>query len=407
MLGLITHQLVNGLEPKTSPYEVRDTELKGFLIRVQPTNTKTYYAEYGRGKRLKISPAGVMTPREARNEAKRIIGTAYRGLDPKIELEGPQDCNEKLTLSTFLNEIYEPWAVQNIRTHRKTIERINFNFDHFLDTPLCEIDSRGIESWRTKRLQSGSKPSTINRATDDLKSILNKAVTWDYLSTTLLDGLKRLRNDSDPIVRYLLAEEKEKLFLALKARDARLKTERETANRLRQERNDKPYPDLTGFSFGDHLTPMVTISLYTGIRQGELFSLTWEGLDLEKNLLTIRGENSKNGKTRHISLNTEVIKILKEWSDLKGRSTRLIFPSKGGKPFDNVNTAWSNVLDAAEIENFRWHDMRHTFASWLVMKGNDLNTVRELLGHSGIDMTLRYAHLAPEHKAAAVASLLG
>jgi site-specific recombinase XerD len=72
----------------------------------------------------------------------------------------------------------------------------------------------------------------------------------------------------------------------------------------------------------------------------------------------------------------------------------------------DVNTSWGNVLVDAKIENFRWHDMRHHFASHLVMAGVDLNTVRELLGHADLKMTLRYAHLAPEHKAAAVAKLM-
>ena len=79
---------------------------------------------------------------------------------------------------------------------------------------------------------------------------------------------------------------------------------------------------------------------------------------------------------------------------------------KTGKAFDNVNKAWDGILKAAEIVNFRWHDMRHHFASKLVMNGVDLNTVRELLGHADIKMTLRYAHLAPEHKANAVAMLI-
>jgi len=81
----------------------------------------------------------------------------------------------------------------------------------------------------------------------------------------------------------------------------------------------------------------------------------------------------------------------------------LVFPSpKTGKKLDNCQSSWEAILKRAGIENFRWHDMRHDFASQLVMRGVDLNTVRELLGHADLKMTLRYAHLAPENKLQAV-----
>lgn len=100
------------------------------------------------------------------------------------------------------------------------------------------------------------------------------------------------------------------------------------------------------------------------------------------------------------------LQCLNDWQS-QSKGDGLVFPNhQTGTRFDNVKKSWASVLKAAEIKNFRWHDMRHHFASKLVMAGVDLNTVRELLGHADIKMTLRYAHLAPEHKANAVAKLV-
>ena len=150
---------------------------------------------------------------------------------------------------------------------------------------------------------------------------------------------------------------------------------------------------------------MILLFLHTGLRRGEVFNLTWADVDLGRANLTVRGTGAKSQQTRHVPLNTEALAVLKGWRD-QTKSDDLIFPGKNGERFNNIRRSWAGVLDAAKISGFRLHDLRHTFASRLVMAGVDLNTVRELLGHSDYAMTLRYAHLAPEHKAAAVARLV-
>ncbi len=150
---------------------------------------------------------------------------------------------------------------------------------------------------------------------------------------------------------------------------------------------------------------MVILSLNTGIRRGSLFSMEWPDVDFKNEVLTLRATATKSGKTYHVPLNRSAFDALKKWKS-QSREDRLVFVSPKNKGrFDNCNTSWEEVLRMAEIEDFRWHDMRHSFASNLVMAGVDLNTVRELMGHADLKMTLKYAHLAPKVKRLAVSLL--
>lgn len=263
-----------------------------------------------------------------------------------------------------------------------------------------------IERWRTKRINDGIKTATINRDIVILKAALSKAVEWGIISEHPLQKLKPFKIDAVGKVRYLHGEEEKSLKTVLDARDAEIKAARLRGNTWRTERGYDCFPELVSFLFADYLTPMILISLNTGLRRGELFSLRWHSINFEQATLTIMGDNAKSGKTRHIPLNTIALKVLKEWRQQAQHSEWVFSSSKTGEAFTHVKSAWASVLKKAQIENFRWHDMRHHFASKLVMAGVDLNTVRELLGHGDIKMTLRYAHLAPEHKARAVEKLV-
>jgi integrase len=247
---------------------------------------------------------------------------------------------------------------------------------------------------------------TVNRDVSALRSALSKALEWGFVPEHPLAAIKPMKVDRRAAVRFLTDAEEEHLLKALDDREETLRTARERANAWRRQRGRPELPDLRRVSFADHLKPMVILSHHTGLRQGELFNLRWAQVDLDKANLTVEGAVAKSGSTRHVPLNDVAVQTLTSWRSQQAAVRGLVFPSDLGKPFDNVNKAWHAVLKAARIRAFRWHDMRHHFASRLVMAGVDLNTVRELLGHADTKMTLRYAHLAPEHKAAAVQKLV-
>ncbi len=402
MQAVISNSLLKNLKPGAKPFEVRDTRLKGLILRVQPSGVMSYYVEYGRGKRIRIGRVDAVTPTKARQDAKEVLGEAYKGGDPMAA----RNRESAHTLASFVDEVYAPWAEANIRTSKKTVARLVGNFPDLQEKKLCDINPWLVEKWRTARLKAGVKRSTVNRDLDDLKSALAKAVGWGLLEAHPIAGVKRMRVDTNRAPRFLSEDENARLLTALNEREQRLRTQRISANAWREERGYPLLADVSAVTFADHLKPMVTVSLNTGLRRGELFGLEWSDVKLLEGYLTVRGSKAKSFKTRHVPLNEIARDCLQAWQDQASGTEGLVFPGKDGRPFDNVNSAWRRVLDEAKIEKFRWHDLRHTFASRLAMAGVDLNTVRELLGHADLQMTLRYAHLAPEHKAMAVAQLI-
>jgi integrase len=146
------------------------------------------------------------------------------------------------------------------------------------------------------------------------------------------------------------------------------------------------------------------LSLHTGMRAGEQFGLRWSQIDLDRRILTL--PKTKNGSVRHIPLNAVAVSALQ---NLKKSGDVMVFPSARQADEGALKSArgwFVSALQDAEIKEYTWHCNRHTFASRLVMAGVDIRTVGELLGHKSLSMTMRYAHLAPAHNAAAVDRLV-
>jgi len=175
-------------------------------------------------------------------------------------------------------------------------------------------------------------------------------------------------------VRYLSDEERELLLIACK----------ESHN-----------PDL-------YLT--VILAMSTGGRRAEIWGLSWKCVDLKNGFITF--EETKNDEPRSVPLTGHALEMMFERSKTRRIETNLVFPSRVDpqKSFD-FRRPFQMALKAAQIEDFRWHDLRHCAASYLVMAGVDMRTVAEILGHKTLQMTQRYTHLSPEHLKDAVAKM--
>jgi integrase len=382
--------------------DLRDTRLKGLILRIQPSGVKSYYCEYARGKRVWLGRADALGLSQARDAARKILVTAYQGVDPNEEKKRKRNV---ATYGEYLDVHYEPWAKAYQKTYAANLQRLRATFKSFLGTPMPLISTLDIEKWRTKRLESGIALSTVNRDIITLKASLNRAVDWELLPANPIAKVKWLRDATTAIVRFLTPDEEQRLREALDDREERKRSERDSANGWRHERGYALLPDLRQTPFYDHLKPMILLSINSGIRRGELFALTWANINFDQAIITVEAATAKSKKTRHIPLNQEARKVLTDWRAQCASEAVFVFEYAQGQQFNRVKTSWINLLKAAKIEKFRWHDMRHHFASRLAMAGVDLNAIRELLGHSDYAMTLRYAHLAPEHKRKAVEML--
>ncbi len=244
--------------------------------------------------------------------------------------------------------------------------------DLFGDTPLAQITTWQIEKWKAeegKRLN----PVTVNRRLTVIKHMFRKAVEWDLLKS----------NPATLVKRFAVTSERTRFLTQDEIRSLLAECEKQVTS---------PW-----------LLPLVTLALNTGMRQGELLKLKWENVDLERGSITII--QSKTLRRKTIAINEPTREALNWLQENRYGELLFMWPWKAPIGKVTVYDAFKKACSAAKIENFRFHDLRHTFASHLVMAGVDLVTVKELLGHKTIAMTNRYTHLAQEHKAQAVAKL--
>jgi integrase len=409
----ISTELVRRLrnQPPSETTDYRDAKVPGFVLRARPTGIHSWRVQLPNRRWLTLGRMDEIALSDAREGAQQR--RAQAALGQVIPYRKPAS---ELTLRAFLADTYEPWMKATYGKRTGQVTRIRAAFRELLDLTLSEFTTARVDRWRaTRRSRHASDTSneksrevsrsTIHRNVSALRASLARAVEWGAVSAMPLGKIKRKSEDENAVVRYLSEDEDARLRAALVARDSTRRAARESANVWRRERGYEEWSPYGAYT--DHLTPLVLLAVSTGLRRGELLQLRWRDADLQRRMLTVRGDGAKTGQTRHVPLNSEIAQVLKAWRPAVCEPEWCLFGgTDSSTPLVVIKKAWAGILKAAKISKFRFHDLRHTFASKLVMAGVNLNTVRELLGHKSIAMTLRYAHLAPEHKAAAVETLV-
>lgn len=401
----LTANVIERAIPRGRPFEIHDAGQPGLILRVQPSGIKSFVVQWARGRRVTLKPRfPSLTLERARAQAREALTEADKKGAPSAwkPKRGSSSAPEVRTFGDFIDKRYAA-MIAHRKAHEATIANIKAQFGELLDKPLGSINSWQIEKFKAARLKAGTMPATINRDLDRIRAALNAAVKLGLIASNPVPSVDRLQVDNR-VVRWLSAEEEKRLRKAMLSRERERRKQRKTANTRRAQRHEEPLPLWDAADYTDHVVPLVLLAMNTGLRRGELLGLTWECVDLKRRQLSVASHTAKSGKTRYVPLNAEALDVLTRWK-AQGSGTGFVFPSASGERLGHTKRSWANLLKAAKIEGFRFHDLRHHFASRLAMSGVDLYTVQTLLGHSDSQLTSRYAHLAPEHNLAAVEKL--
>ena len=269
--------------------------------------------------------------------------------------------DRKVRFEDFAKEYLE-YAKVNKRSWSRDEVIIRKNLSYFNDMLLSKINPRHIEEYKKLRLEK-VKPGTVNRELTCLKYMFTVAEKFGKF-----DGKNPVKQ-----VKFLQQRQYEMKIL---------------------DRNE--IKRLIDASTG-YLRAMIIMALNTGMRKGEIFNLKWNSVDFVDNYIYVK--ETKSNVMRKIPMNFVVRSTLKE---IKRESDFVFASPKTGKHFTGTLHSFKTACKNAGINNLRFHDLRHTAATFMVMGGIDLVTVSQILGHSTIQMTMRYAHPTPENKRKAV-----
>ena len=230
---------------------------------------------------------------------------------------------------------------------------------------IVKISAHNVEHYMNKRRDKVA-PATVNRELSCIKHMFSKAVQWGYI---INNPMRIVRKYKEPPgrMRYLSESEVIKLL----------------------------------HHCAEHIKPIIMMALHTGMRKGEILNLKWADVDMHNRTITIR--KTKNNELRILPVNDVLYRTLRAMDQQLGY--QYVFSNTDGKPYLDIKVGFRATLRRARIHDFKFHDLRHTFASRLVMAGVDIRTVQVLLGHKDIKVTMRYSHLSDQNLRKAVDKL--
>lgn len=262
------------------------------------------------------------------------------------------------------------------KTELKSIEKVSSMVrklrDHFgNDTPLKNVDKPSIQKFKDTYTPGNNHATTggrvaVNRMLSQLKAMFQLAESHGQHCGNPVAGIKKFK-ESQGVVRFLDENEIFRLFSVCP----------------------------------ENLKKIVMLALLTAMRKSELYKLRWDQVKLKIGIIEF--PDQKNGRPGSIPIPPRAIELLQ--SIPRRIDSPYVFPNKAGKPPVDFKKSWGKVLKEAQIENFRFHDLRHTAGSWMAMKGCSVRDIMEQMRHSSPAMAIRYMHLSPKRKTETVLAL--
>ena len=366
--------------PEKKHLEVFDEVLKGFYVDVLPSGRITYRIRYWQNSKkcLKsIGNARTMTVEEARS----LAHTAMQEIKQKTAITKTSSGLTGETLNSFLVEKYLPYVQSYKRSWKSDVSMIKTHIAPNLGRlVMCKVSAFDITNFIEAMKHKNLAPGTINRALVLLRYAYKLAQRWQEpgVNLNVWLSIKQLKVDNR-IERYLTPEQ--------------------SANLLHHVKD----------SLNPQLVFIVAFLIYTGARKREVLEVKWCDINFDQGFWKI--SKNKSNKVRHVPLSEGAIETLSAVRDkstsqnlgVRVKQDDFIFANPStGKPFSSFFYSWDKARIKAGIPDLRVHDLRHSFASFLVNAGRSIYEVKELLGHADIKTTSRYAHLSQESLKAAV-----
>ena len=262
---------------------------------------------------------------------------------------------------------------RHLRFHKRDALSVRTLLKYFRGQNLMSITPPHIEDYIGSRREDGVANGTINRELTCLKRMFSLAIKWGDAKFNPVKEIDFLEEPPGR-TRSLSEEEAQKLI----------------QNACK------------------HLQPVIITALNTGMRLSEILSLKWNQVHIDNVIepyleLTV----TKNNRKRFIPLNRDMVDLLKHLLEMDKEESEYVFLGKQKKPLKCIKTPFGNAMKKAGIKDFRFHDLRHTFASHYVMSGGDLISLKEILGHSTLKMVERYSHLASAYRTKMINKLNG